>query len=228
MKWFLILMLFCSPCYAEIYFDGTNDVIDLASNITVDEDMSISFWVWQNTTATFMFGADDTDNYCGAMSTTRLTIQDNDSDDLNFDFASAVFGQSDWVNVIITKDSSSNWNVWVDGVASLDNPITDADSFIINQIGQGYDDNTYDFVGRFTEMYFFNKELSATDRLLLQNSKLKGIGYQIGDVANYYPFNDFGDATTTESLGTYIDRVGGNTGTVDGTVTNYAESFLSY
>jgi len=94
----------------------------------------------------------------------------------------------------------------------------------------GWGDNTFDMDGLIGEVYVWDGvNLSLTERTLLVNSKMKGIGLQIQTAAlkGYWSLDDHPDGTALVNE-VFTDKSGnGNNGTTNGG-TMEAEKTLSY
>jgi len=142
-------------------FDGVDDYVSLSSEIVFDDGGSFGFWFNADGVNNVMpLGQIDGDNHF-AIRGAVLRIQDNGNS--NLDWVVSSVGVGEWHYVVVTKDGSDDWRLYLDGAESSTGAINDEDVFLIGAIGQGYTDDESAFDGRIDEVGVWDRVLNSSE-----------------------------------------------------------------
>lgn len=143
-------------------FNGTDDWVVLGSSITIDENSTISLrFKWDGGVTDILCGDTTSNNLIYLVNSQLLRLKDNSGNNRNF--AVPTIGTLTWYNLVITKDSASNWRLFLNNIESSTGAINGAEPFIITRIGHGYSNSGYSWGGLIDEVYIYNRDLSAED-----------------------------------------------------------------
>ena len=242
----ILISLFCSPVWASVDFDGTDDFLN-CSGAAIGSDLTFSVYIVH----TDLGDADEQCIYCegntGETSSLNFAQFRGDngdiyefkkrgtSGDINLCATSAHAGETNrlvWV-VRATNDSEC----WVDGTSegTSSTGTTGAGNFDTGHIGKG-ERTTSDFFsgGRVHEVAIWNTTLSDNEVAQLSNSKIKRFPLQIkpANLIRYWTLDDEEDGSSADG-NTFIDLTGNQTCTGDDGANNtgltaVAEDELSY
>jgi len=194
----------------SLEFDGTNNYIDLSSNVSISGAFSISLWVYPDDIAGYLI--------LGSTSTDNIFIYANSSGTLSFrggtGFSNAVVSTTSltagsWQHVVVTRDAGLNYTFYRNKTSNAVTGTTSTDSDIaFNRIGANATVQFGTFDGKMDDLAFYNKELSAAEVASIYDNNLHASG-----LVAFYRFED-GSGTSLS------DVVGSN----DGTLTNFPAS----
>ncbi len=140
-------------------FNGSGSHV-LFNQIIVDENYSISlrFQTDEFNDNTPVGNVSDNKNYIVLDSSIRIAINE-DTPALKY-FTVPTMNTVDWYDLVITKDGSSNWRLYLDGVESSTGAVNGAGPILVNSIGSGYSNPTFSYDGRISEVMIHNRVLS--------------------------------------------------------------------
>ena len=162
------------------------------------------------------------------------------------DSTDAIIGT--WTNVIIVQnateivyyydnvsqntnfETSTDKTLWFKAILTDATSDSDTSAIGLHQTGGG----SYDqFTGQMTEMYIYDKVLSATERATLAGSREKWIGTHFSGLQAYYPMDDQTAGTAGDGETARDQSGNGNDGTLDDGANNTGmgwtgETVLSY
>ena len=191
----------------SLEFDGTNDYINLNSNVSISGAFSISMWVYPDDIAGYLM--------LGSTSTNNIFLYANNSGTLSFrggtGFTDNVVSSTNltagsWQHVVITRDGGFNYTFYRNKTSNAVTGVSTTDSDIaFDRIGANSTVQFGTFDGKMDELAFYNKELSAAEVASIYDNNLHASG-----LVAFYRFED-GSGTSLS------DVVGSN----DGTLTNF-------
>jgi len=137
-------------------FDGTDDYINLASNIALTTDWTISFWAIPQNTSSFQ-------GLVGANSGNYINLE---SDRFHYSGAGHHYTtlpvSNQWRHFVFSRDNNGLINLYLDN-KRIDS-YTDADtSFNIDLIGTFWDDLQYTYQGYLDELKIYNYALTEDE-----------------------------------------------------------------
>ena len=145
-------------------FDGDADLINLASEIDVDGNATISIWIYAeglSQSSNMFLGKIDGDNYVAITNGGDLRIQDASS--TNRDWTNFGGTTGEWYHVAI-KRNESHWEAFKNGVSLGLNTVSGSNgNLLVDSIGQGYTGNEYEWNGLIDEVLIFNRSLTAEE-----------------------------------------------------------------
>lgn len=225
-------------------FDGTNDIVNLATSTNDTSDSTFSYSVWVKTATAFAglpfveFQANDS---CGATNgvlngyladpytavqlsvwTNAVAVMQHSGNQAPY-IATYVATLSGWTHVAIVSNSSSDLRLYVNGIERDSAPFYGRTRALnLSGIGaQGACGNKY-FNGQIDDVRVYNRAISPADVARLYNTSApKYNASSVGQVANglvaHWTFDGNDTVWTSGTVGSAVDRSGSNN---QGTFTN--------
>lgn len=241
----LLSILLSSTAFGAVNFDGVGDYINCNDVASLDfgttTDFSISFWVKTSSSGVNSFISKRTSDASKAGYTIWMldgnTIYETIDDGLGHKAENPVtfaIGNGAWHNIILTADRDGNVTLDVDGTNLGSwgmSTVTNVDTISPFLLGI-FDLGTYPLTGVISEVAVWNTVLTAPQRALLANSRIKGMPLQIApaNLKLYLPLDDHTSNDTANSANGLVfkDMSGnGNNGTASG-CNAQGETVLSY
>jgi len=244
-----LIYLFSFNAYCGCDFDGTDGFINLG-DVDVDSTAAtISLWVyasswrdqWQTLIAKRPAGSQIA-NYSlnvrgGASNIFQWFCGDGSFHIDNFVASGVSTGVwHHFLGELVQNGTSLDSEIWVDNVSKASTSYANtnlADCLDNTEANIGCYNSGYEFFdGHITEVAMWNAQLTAQERTLLTDSKIKGMPYQIqpASLVGYWPLDDLADSTSINAQ-TFKDRAGTNDGTgsdAGGESIGKAEEVLSH
>jgi hypothetical protein len=149
-------------------FDGTDDLVTF-SEITINDNYTLEFWMNSDdiTNRTILGKHTDADNYLALIDATTIRLRHNGS--AHFQYTVPTMSTGTFYHVAITKDSSDNWRLYLNGSESSTGAVNNTNTFQFTTIGQGHTNSNYDFDGELDEVRISNDSAhQAADWILTE------------------------------------------------------------
>ena len=159
----------------SIGFDDSNDYIQLGSEIQLTGEFSISTWVkvdsdtFDDSGNNQILGSSSGSGYFNIYNLNRLRIQtDSATSFLGFFDSSYTMTSDTWHHIVVTRDSSNDIRVYIDGQSRLSSAVSNSGTFDFDYIARsstsGY------FGGNLCDLAIYNTELNADTITSIYNS----------------------------------------------------------
>tara|TARA_B100001939_G_scaffold274231_1_gene242197 strand:- start:1630 stop:3528 length:1899 start_codon:yes stop_codon:yes gene_type:complete len=193
----------------SIGFDDSNDYIQLGSEIQLTGEFSISTWVkfdsdtFDDSGNNQILGSSSGSGYLNIYNLNRLRIQtDSATSFLGFFDSSYTMTSDTWHHIVVTRDSSNDIRVYIDGQSRLSSAVSNSGTFDFDYIARSSSSGY--FGGNLCDIAIYNTELNADtvasiynsgepNNLLLSASYTAGSG--IDKTANLQAYYRMGNGT---------------------------------
>jgi hypothetical protein len=159
----------------SIGFDDSNDYLGLESEVQLTGEFSISSWVkvdsdtFDDSGNNQILGSSSGSGYFNIYNLNRLRIQtDSATSFLGFFDSSYTMTSDTWHHIVVTRDSSNDIRVYIDGQSRLSSAVSNSGTFDFDYIARsstsGY------FGGNLCDIAIYNTELNADTVASIYNS----------------------------------------------------------
>lgn len=232
----VILLLFATPCYSAVNFDGVDDYIGGTINTwdTTNDAFTLSLWVKPDTTSSgvrCIFRDNNTDAW-GIYHTADNNIKYYDGSV----FSSGVsVTPGNWYHIVLIQYDgvSSAADFWINGV-EVATAVSGNQLDASTTARLGGDTFGQFFDGDITEVYIYNTAISDESVLRHYNSRKKRIGLQTHSLNGVFylpmdevPFGNSADSFTFRDMKSGNNFTGDNGGNNSGLIGS-GENLLNY
>jgi|LUMH01.1.fsa_nt_gb hypothetical protein len=194
----------------SLAFDGTNDNVILASDITLANDFSIATWIRADEfSSNVLIGNSNGNHKIQFVDSTTLQFNINGQGNEN----TSVSGLSTdtWHHFVVTRvDSTGETNIYVDGVLVGSKTFDANNDFVINRLGIK-DDSPYD--GDIRDLRIYEYELSAEQAASLYSNTYPQTpehNWKLDDSIQGVTTDTAVDSGTATAVNGTLDGIGGS------------------
>lgn len=141
----------------SLNFDGVDDYLTLASEITLTAPFSLSFWIKPGNDHVFLTATSTGSSYIYFESNGNVKFREG-SDEVT----TTTYTTNIWQHFAFTVDGSNNLEVYKNGSATGPYPLSQSIDFKFKDVGR-YKANTHFLNGYSDELSVFNSALSSSD-----------------------------------------------------------------